>query len=123
MIEEKWVDMLKPVLKKYKATKPSTTGVSPNDAKREDNHIQIWLNIRNQATFARKYPPLKVGDSVRTYIKPHTFKTGYQPSWSKEVYTITFIRNNQYLINDANRKRVWNRHELLKIEGAEGKDG
>ena len=81
------------------------------------------INIRNKATFARMCPPLKVGDSARTYNKPHTFKKGYQPSWSKEVYTITFIRNNQYLINDANRKRVWNRHELLKIEGVEGKDG
>ena len=122
MTKEKWVDMLKPVLKKYNATKHSTTGVSPNDAKRKDNHIGVWLNIQNKAKFARKYPPLSIGDSVRTYIKPHTFKKGYQPSWSKDVYRITFIRNNQYLINDANRKRLWNRHELLKIEGAEGKD-
>ena len=115
--------MLNPVLKKYNATKHSTTGVSPNDAKRKDNHSEVWLNIRNKATFARKCPPLKVGDSVRTNIKPRTFKKGYQPSWSKEVYKITFIRNNQYLINDANRKILWNIHELLKIEGAEGKDG
>jgi len=66
MTEEKWIDMLKPVLKKYNTTKHSTTGVSPNDAKRKDNHIEEWLHIRNRATFARKYPPLKVGDSVRT---------------------------------------------------------
>ena len=123
MTEEKWVDMLKPVLNKYNKTKHSTTDMTPHDAKRKDNHIEVWLNIRNKATFARKYPPLKVGDRVRTYIKPHTFKKGYQPSWSKEVYNITFIKNNQYLINDANRKRVWNRHELLRVDGVEGKDG
>ena len=123
MVRETWTDMLKPVLKKYNATKHSMTGMSPNHPKRKDNHIDVWLNIRNKATFARKYTPLKVGDSVRTYIKPHTFKKRYQPSWSKEVYRITFIRNNQYLINDANRKRLWNRHGLLKIGGAEGKDG
>ena len=115
--------MLKPVLKEYNATKHSTTGVSPDDAKRQDNHIEVWLNIRNKASFARKCPPSKVGDSVRAYIKPHTFKKGYQPSWSKEVYTITFIRNNQDLINDANRKRVRNRHELLRVDGVECKDG
>ena len=98
-------------------------GGSLNNAKRKDNHIEVWLNIRNKATFARKYPPSKVGDSVRAYIKPHTFKKGYQPLWSKGVCRITFIRNDQYLINAANRKRLWSRHELLKIEGAEGKDG
>ena len=74
MTKEKWTDMLKPVLKKYNATKHLTTGVSQNDAKMKDNHIGVWLNIRKKATFARKYTPLKVGDSVRTYIKPHTFK-------------------------------------------------
>jgi hypothetical protein len=121
MTEEKWMDMLKPVMKKYNATKHSNTGVSPNHAKKKDNHIEVCLDIRNKATFAKKYPPAKVGDSVRTYIKPHTFKKGYQPSWSVGVYTITFIRKTQYLINDTNRKRLWNRHELLKIEGAEGK--
>jgi len=121
MAEEKWIIMLQPVLKKYNATKHSTTGMSPNDAKRKDNHIEVWLNIRNKATFARKYTPLKVGDSVRTYIKPHTFKKGYQPSWSSRVYKTTFIKNHQHLINDTNRKRLWNRHELLKVEGLKEK--
>ena len=122
MTEDKWVDMLQPVLNKYNNTKHSTTGVTPHEAKKKENHVEVWLNIRNKATFARKYPPLKVADQVRTYIKPHTFKKGYQPSWSKEVYKITFIKNNQYLINDGVRRRVWNRHELLKINAAESKD-
>ena len=93
MTEEKWVDMLKPVLSKYNnETKHSTIGMTPTDVKRKDNHIEVWLKIRNKATFARTYPPSNVGDSVRTYIQPHTFKKGYQPSWSKEVYKITFIK-------------------------------
>ena len=120
--EEKWVDMLQPVLKKYNNTTHSTTNMTPHDAKKKDNHIEVWLNTRNKATFARTYPPLKVGDTVRTYIKPHTFKKGYQPSWSKEVYKITFIKDHQYLIGDGVRKRVWNIHELLKVDGVEGKD-
>ena len=122
--EEKWVDMLQPVLKKYNNTQHSTIGMSPNDAKKNDNHIQVWLNIKNKAIFSRKYPPLKVGDNVRTYIKPHTFKKGYNPSWSKDIYTITYInKDNQYLVNDKVRKRVWSRHELLLVRGTEGKEG
>ena len=65
--------MLKPVLKKYNATKHSMTGIISNDAKRKDNHIEVLLNIHSKAKFASKYTPLKVGDSVRAYIKPHTF--------------------------------------------------
>ena len=122
MTEEKWVELLPSVLKKYNNTKHSTIGMKPNGAKRKDNHIEAWLNIRSTTTFSSTYPPLKIGDNVRTYIKPHTFKKGYQPSWSKVVYKITFIKNNQYLINDGVRRRVWNRHELLKISGVEGED-
>ena len=46
-------------------------------------------------------------------------KKGNVSVWSKDVYTITTIKDKQYLIND-HRQRVWNRWELLKIEGAQG---
>ena len=95
--------------------------MTPHEAKK-NNHVEVWLNIRSKAHFNRKYPPLKVGDSVRTMIKKHTFKKGYTSSWSKGVYQITYMKDNQYLIND-HRRRLWNRWEILKIEGAEGKDG
>ena len=49
-------------------------------------------------------------------------KKGNVSVWPKDVYTITFIKDKQDLTND-HRQRVWNRHELLKIESAEGKDG
>ena len=67
MTEEKWVDMLQPVLKKYNNTKHSTTNMTPHEAKKKDNHVEVWLNIRSKANFNRKYPPLKVGDSARPY--------------------------------------------------------
>ena len=55
--------------RKYNNTKHSTTGVTPNIAKEGNNNIEIWLNINEKASFNRKYPPLKVNDNVRTYIK------------------------------------------------------
>ena len=94
--------------------------LSPNDARDYKNNIQIWLNIKQKTQYKRSYPPLSVGDSVRTAVKTHTFKKGHHSAWSKDVYKITFVKDNQYLIND-HRLRVWNRWELLKIDGAEGK--
>lgn len=120
--KEKWVDMLPPVLKKYNSRVHGSTGLSPNDARDDKNNIQVYLNMRQKAQFKRKYPPLSKLDSVRTYIKPHTFKKGYHSSWSSQVYKVTYVENNQYLVND-NKRRVYNRWELLKIEGSEGKDG
>ena len=57
-------------LKTYNSTKHSTTGITPNEAKREDNKLKIWLNIKNKAEFNRKYPPLSVGSFVRIYEPP-----------------------------------------------------
>jgi hypothetical protein len=122
---EKWVDLLPATLKKYNNTKHSTIGLTPVQAKRGDNDIEIWLNIKNKAEFNRKYEKLELGDLVRTYIKPHTFKKGYNSSWSHEVYKVIHVSKDgkQFLVNDDKRRRVWNRHELLKIKGIEGKDG
>ena len=74
MNKEKWVELLPSVLKKYNNTKHSTTGMSPHMAKQSSNHVEVWLKIHNKANFNRKYPPLKVGNSVRVYIKPKSFQ-------------------------------------------------
>ena len=83
--------------------------------------MQVYINTRQKAQFKRKYPPIHVGDSVRTWVKAGSFKKGYDSAWSKEVYKITFIKENQYLIND-HRRRIWNRWELLKVDDVQDKD-
>ena len=80
MDKQSWMEVLPSVLKKYNSRTHGTTGLSPNDARDDKNNIQVYLNIRKHAQFKRKYPSLHVGDSVRTYIKPHTFKKGYTSS-------------------------------------------
>ena len=109
-------------MKQYSSRVHGTTGLSPNDARDDKNNIQVYLNVRKHAQCKRSYPPFHVSDSVRTYIKEHTLKKGHDRAWSEEVYKVTFIKDNQYLVND-NKRRVYNRWELLKVEGAEGKDG
>ena len=123
MSKEKWVDLLPSVLKKYNNTQHSTTGMSPNDAKQGKNNIEIWLNIYNKASFNRKYPPIKMGSEVRTYVKPKTMTKGYESKWSASVYKVIAITDDgkQYMVNNNTRK-LYSRHELLLVRGAEGKD-
>ena len=122
--KEKWIDILPSVIKKYNNKTHSTTGMSPNTAKQGNNNIEVWLNIRNKADFNRKYPPLKKGSQVKTYIKPGSFKKGYESRWSKDVYRIMNISEDgkQFMVNN-NTRRLYSRHELLLVKGSEGKDG
>ena len=122
--KQNWTDILPAVLKKYNNRVHGTTELSPIDARKPENQIEVYLNIKQKAQFKRRYPKLNLSDQVRTYIKPHTFKKGYHSSWSREVYKITYISSDgkQFLVND-NKRRVYNRWELLKISGTEGKDG
>ena len=66
---------------------------------------------------------MKIGDKVRTYVKPNSFKKRYESVWSKEVYAIELIKDGTYLLNDYQKKNVYHRHEMLKVDGTEGKDG
>ena len=121
---ESWTEILPAVLKKYNNRIHGTTELSPIDARKPENQIQVFMNIRQKAQFKRRYPKLSKDDQVRTYIKPHTFKKGWDTSWSREVYKIIYITpdGKQFLVNN-NKRRVYNRWELLKITGAESKDG
>ena len=65
-----------------------------------------------------------MGDSVRTYIKPGSFKKGYESRWSPQAYKIIHITpDGKQFIGDNGQRRLYSRHELLRIKGAEGKDG
>ena len=40
-----------------------------------------------------------------------------------EIYTIHLINDGTYLFNGYEKKRVYRRHELLRVDVSEGKDG
>ena len=122
MNAEKWTEFVPAVLKKYNSTVHSSTSMTPNDAHKQQNRFEVLVHIRKKAQWNRSYPKLETGSMVRTRIKKHTFKKGYHSSWSDKVFKITFIKDGQYMINDDNRHRVWNRHDLMLIPGTEGKD-
>ena len=80
--------------------------MKPTEANKKYNHFDVWLIINSEATYNRKCKPIKVGDKIRTHVNPNSMKKGHGSVWSKDVYTITFIKCRQYLIND-HRQRVW----------------
>ena len=45
---EKWVEMLPAILKQFNNKKHYTTGLIPNEAKRDDNTLNLWSSIKNK---------------------------------------------------------------------------
>ena len=88
--------------------------MTPNQAKKEGNKFMVSFNLWNNAKKNRQYPELKIGNEVRVIQKNDNKTKGYMPKWSKEVYKVTFIKDNDYMINDGKRK-LYQRHELLKV--------
>ena len=62
---QNWTEILPAVLKKYNNRVHGTTGLSPTLARKPENHIQVYLNIRQKAQFKRRYPRLSMGSLVR----------------------------------------------------------
>ena len=108
--------------KTYNNTKHSTTSVTPNEAKREDNELKVWINIKSKSEFNRKCPLLSVGSFIIIY-EPPKHKKGYEFAWSSKVYNITFMNDNGCLIDDYSKNKVYQRSELLKNDGNEDKEG
>ena len=120
---EEWVKLLPAVLNKYNNRVHGATKMTPVEAKKDKHSLEVLLNISMKAQYNRIYEPLKMDDSARTYVKPGSFKKGYESKWSKQVYTIIHITpdGKQFIVDDGQR-RLYSRHELLKLKGAEGKD-
>jgi len=117
----KWQDVMSSVINKYNRTVHSTIKMTPIMAMDDKNKVEVWLNIYQKAKQNRLYEKFYVGDKARI-AKPRTFTKGHDPRFSKEVYTVIHAANGGYLVNNPDHKRVWLRHELLKIADAEDKD-
>ena len=91
-------------LKTYNSTKHYTTNMTPHEAKREDNKLNVWLSIKDKAEFNRTYTPLSVGSFVRIY-EPRKHKKGYKSVWSSKVFNIIFMGDNGYVIDDFAKKK------------------
>ena len=113
---DKWVEQLKPILKKYNNTEHTTIKMSPNDAKKLQNEMTVKFNLELKAKKNRKYPELKKDNDVRILQKKEAGKTkGYFPKWSKQVYKVIHVAGKDYMVNDGKRK-VYQRHEILKFK-------
>ena len=117
-----WTDYLKPVLDKYNNKMiHSTTGLTPNNAHRDENAIQVKANSVMKEKYLRKYPNIKEGDDVRVFTKSggnYTSRKESRNSWSDKIYEVKEVGrdlqfNKYYKLENLPKKYM--RHELLLV--------
>ena len=77
---KRWIDVLNPVLITYNyKNKHSATKMTPKDATKPSNHLQVKANLEMNRKYTRIYPDVNVGDYVRIYNKKENMiKREYQ---------------------------------------------
>ena len=89
--------------------------MSPYQARQAKNKMDVYFNNWSIAKHDRIYKPLSVGDHVRIMIKRTTKTKGTDAKWTREIYRIISKTNNEYLINENNRRILYLRHELREV--------
>jgi hypothetical protein len=130
---KRWVDYLSHVVELYNNSYHTQIKTKPIIAHNDERYkpiINALTDKQNKKTF-HKHPPLpavKKGDEVRlaytVFIEGRrdaTFRKGYLPNWSKELYTVeTVSKGNipQYTVSlDGEMLAgVRRRHELLLVD-------
>ena len=117
-----WTIMLKPVLDKYNNKMVhSTTGLTPNEAHKDENSIEVKANSVMKEKYLRNYPNIKAGDNVRVFVKGkgnYTSRKESRSQWSEKVYEVKEVNrdlqmNKYYVIDGLSKKYM--RHELLLV--------
>ena len=110
-----WFRHIDNIIKKYNSTEHSTIQIKPNEAGEKVNHLWVSWHLQNNAKSNRKYPDIKPGDMVRVHIKPKIGTKAHEPKWSSTRHKVISIDGNSYLIDYLPKKKLFFRHEMLKV--------
>ena len=86
-----YLDVLPALVKAYNSDVHRSIGMAPQDVT-ENNEAQVWETLYGSRFGKKKKktstPPLKVGNHVQLSKRVRTFKKGYFPQWTQEVFVV-----------------------------------
>ena len=96
--------------------KHSSTGLTPDDARRTTNQLEIKTKLELNAMRTRKYPEIEINDKVKIYFKKK-FQKERVSTFSKELYKVIDISESlgQLYYKVEGVERSYLRFELLKV--------
>ena len=93
----------------------TSTGLTPAEAIKEDNQLDVKLSLEMKAKRNRKYPDLAIGNKVKIMLKYDKFHKEHNPKYSDLKYEIENIQQKHglklYTVNGRERLR----NEIMKV--------
>lgn len=102
----RYVEVLQQMVRAYNRSYHRSIKKAPADVY-TTNQEEVWQTLYGQPpdTFNKQRAKLKVGDRVRISKARRTFKKGYLPSWTEELFTISRRKKTTpptYVLKDDN---------------------
>ena len=89
-----YLEVLQDIVDTYNHTPHRSIGMAPIDV--NDKTLgRVWLRLYGDSPSDYKKPDLEAGDSVRISKARRTFKKGYLPQWTEEIFIIFKTQNTQ----------------------------
>ena len=113
-----WVDLVFEILLTYNnKLVHRTTGMTPDDARKKKNELDVWVNTVINSNNTRTYPNLEKGDKVKILRKKGINEKERTSVWSENAYEVEdiFESKGQTFYKVSNGKDH-TRHELLKVK-------
>ena len=90
--KQKWVDVLYSVLLTYNVkTRSSITGMTPKEATKPSNQLDVGSHLELHRIHKRKYPNINVGDFVKLLKKKKHFDKEHISTWSPGIHKVLSI--------------------------------
>ena len=121
----KYLDFLPDLVKGYNASVHNATGVAPKNVTMY-NDGKVWKKLYSKKLFGAfrisRKPTLKAGDKVMLSKVRRTFKKGYLPGWTEEIFIVDRVLNTyvpSYKIKEYDGtpvKGTFYEEELQKVD-------
>ena len=117
--KEKWYTVIGPVILVYNNKMVhSSIKMTPNEARKPANELNVKLNLQLNRTKLRKYPNISVGDSVKLYRKKDKLDKERKSLWSPNTYKVDNIIHSggEAMFKLVGVTNPVLRHEILLVE-------
>ena len=93
--KQKWTDILFAVLLTYNVkNKSSITGMTPAEAKKPSNQIDVGSHLELHRIRKRKYPTINIWDHVQRLRKKKHFDKKHISTWTDRIFKVIDIVDN-----------------------------
>ena len=112
--EVQWHNYIFPILLTYNnKNEHSATGITPNEATKEDKQLEVKMSLEMKAKHSRPYPDIQLGDLVKIMLKYNKMRKEHNPLYSKTKHEVDNIQDKHGLKLYEVNGRMRLRNELL----------